>query len=71
MRLELAAAIIFRDTDHNSKRFRQSIVKIKNTEREADVESVAAKRKIQEMVERCINYLKEREVHIPVILQVL
>ena len=42
--------------------FRQSIVKIKNAERESDVESLTAKRKIQEMTERCINYLKEREV---------
>eukprot|EP00116_Pleurobrachia_bachei_P002068 sb/3462330/ len=41
---------------------KQSIVKIKNADRESDVESLAAKRKIQEMTERCINYLKEREV---------
>ena len=37
-------------------------MKIKNAEREADVESMAAKRKIQDMTERCINFLKEREV---------
>jgi len=43
---------------------KQSIVKIKNAERESDVESLTAKRKIQEMTERCINYLKERELEL-------
>lgn len=43
---------------------KQSIVKIKNADRESDVESLAAKRKIQEMTERCINYLKEREMEL-------
>jgi len=43
---------------------KQSIVKIKNAERESDVESLTAKRKIQEMTERCINFLKERELEL-------
>jgi len=49
-------------TESKIYNLKQSIVKIKNAEREGDVESLAAKRKIQEMTERCINYLKEREL---------
>jgi len=49
-------------TESKIYNLKQSIVKIKNAERESDVESLAAKRKIQDMTERCINFLKEREI---------
>jgi len=51
-------------TESKIYNLKQSIVKIKNAEREVDVEHLTAKRKIQEMTERCINYLKERELEL-------